>query len=92
MIFLIEYDRSEGRLVSCRAFSDAQRAEAEDVRLQIELEHHRNNLDREVVLLEADTEAAIRKTHRRYFEDLRQILESGRDEALSADRDPFGKQ
>lgn len=77
MIFLIEYERSKGCLVSCRGFSDAQRREADDLRLQIELDLHRRGVDHEVVLLEAASEGAMRQTHRRYFEDLRQILESG---------------
>lgn len=92
MIFLIEYDRSQGQLITCRAFSDDRRGEADDLRLDIELEHNRNGIDREVVLLEAENEAAVRKTHRRYFEDLRQILESGRDAAFPSDSNPFDKQ
>ena len=75
MIFLIEYDRSEGRIVTFRNFDNLQRREAEDARLQIEVDDNGKELDREVVLLEAESEDALRLTHRRYFEDLRQILE-----------------
>ena len=77
MIFLIEYNRSEGRIVTFRDFDDSQRREAEDLRLDIELVLNRNWVDHEVVLLEAESEGALRRTHRRYFEDLRQILKSG---------------
>jgi len=77
MIFLIEYDRTQGRIVKSRQFEDLQRGEAEDARLQTELELNRGKIDHEVVLLEAASEAAMRKTHRRYFEDLRGILDSG---------------
>ena len=76
MIFLIEYNRTEGRIVSIRDFDESQRREAEDSRLEIELELNRKGIDHEVVLLEAASEEALRRTHRRYFEGLRQILEA----------------
>jgi hypothetical protein len=38
------------------------------------LELNRKGIDHEVVLLDAASEDALRMTHRRYFEDLRQIL------------------
>ena len=79
MIFLIEYDRSEGRLVTIREFDERQRREAEDTRLKIEVDDNGKHGDREVVLLEAENEDALRLTHRRYFEDLRQLLEQKRD-------------
>ena len=75
MIFLIEYKRSEGRIVTFRDFDDSQRREAEDSRLGIELVLYRKRIDHVVVLLEAASKDALRLTHRRYFEDLRQILE-----------------
>lgn len=77
MIFLIGYNRSEGHIVTFRDFDDSQRREAEDSRLEIELDLNRKGVDHEVVLLEAESEDALRLTHRRYFEDLRQILKSG---------------
>jgi len=75
MIFLIEYDRSEGRIVTFREFDDSRRREAEDSRLGIELDLNRKEIDHEVVLLDAASKDALRLTHRRYFKDLRQILE-----------------
>lgn len=75
MIFLIEYNRSEGSIVTFRDFDASQRLEAEDSRLGIELDLNRKGIDHEVVLLEAASKDALRLTHRRYFEDLRQILE-----------------
>jgi len=73
MIFLIEYDRRRGRLVSLKSFDDNNRRAAEHARLELEL--HLNNLAirHEVVLLEAATEDALRQTHRRYFETLREL-------------------
>ena len=79
MIFLIEYNRSEGNIVTFRSFDDSQRQEAENSRLEIELDRNRKVVDHEVVLLEAENEEALRLTHRRYFENLRQILSKKRD-------------
>ena len=78
MIFLIEYNRSEGSIVTFRDFDASHRREAEDSRLVIELDLNRKGIDHEVVLLEAASEDALRLTHRRYFKDLRQILEDKR--------------
>jgi len=76
MVFLIEYDRSQGRIVTFRTFDDSARREAEDSRLQLELELNRRGTEREVVLLEAASEEALRRTHRRYFEDLSELVNS----------------
>lgn len=76
MLFLIEYDRSCGRIVSFRSFDDLEGREAEDARLQLELELNRHGTEREVVLLEAASEKALRRTHRRYFEDLSELVNS----------------
>ena len=77
MIYLIEYDRPSGWIVTFGAFGETERLNAENARLGIELELNRRGVEHEVVLLEAASEAARRRTHRRYFEDLRQILKSG---------------
>ena len=73
MIFLVEYNRSEGNIVALRSFADAQRQEAENSRLEMELTLNRKKVNHEVVLLEADSEAALRRTHQRYFGDFRQL-------------------
>lgn len=76
MRFLIEYDRNRGQLVTFREFSDAEQQEAEDARLAMELELNRRGAKHEVVLLEAASEEALRRTHRRYFEDLAALVNS----------------
>jgi hypothetical protein len=76
MIFLIKYNRSEGNIVTLKSFDDSQREQAENARLDMELDLNRKGIEHEVVLLEADSEEALQKTHRRYFEDLRQLLSS----------------
>jgi hypothetical protein len=68
MIFLIEYDRHEGHLVSLREFKDSEKRSAQGARLRLELSLKKKSLDREVVLLEAADRDALRATHRRYFE------------------------
>jgi len=73
MIFLIEYDRHEGRIVQIKSFKDSEREKADGSRLNLELELNQKSIDNEVVLLEAATEDALRKTHRRYFEDLSEL-------------------
>jgi hypothetical protein len=73
MIFLMHYDRARGRIVELRRFDEAERTVAEDARLELELALGRERIEREVVLLEAASEGALRKTHRRYFENLEQL-------------------
>lgn len=74
MIFLVEYDRRAARRISLRTFADNERAEAQDCRLALELELHRRGVDHEVVLLQAESEAALRLTHSRYFETLEEMI------------------
>jgi hypothetical protein len=76
MFFLIEYDRPEGRLVTFQRFQDSGRLKAQSARLDLELDLNRRRVNHEVVLLEAASEEALRRTHGRYFKTLRQILES----------------
>jgi hypothetical protein len=73
MVFLIEYDRERGRMVSIKSFSNSNGERAEESRLQLELELNLKGVKNEVVLLEAENEEALRRTHRRYFEDLAEL-------------------
>ena len=70
MIFLIEYDRRMGKIVTVKSFADAERTLADEARLDLELDRNKLGIENEVVLLEALSEEAVRRTHRRYFEDL----------------------
>ncbi len=76
MFFLIEYYRPEGRIVTFKVFENSERVKAENSRLDLELDLNRRRLVHEVVLLEAASEDALRRTHRRYFEDASQIMRS----------------
>jgi hypothetical protein len=70
MIFLLDYDRASGSLISIREFDDAMRAAAEHHRLDLEVVNLTRGVTHEVVLLEAASEIDLKRTHRRYFEDL----------------------
>jgi hypothetical protein len=77
VIYLIEYNRTLGQVVSLREFEDMRRHDAAESRLAIELELNQNQVDHEVVLLEAEDKAALLRTHQRYFVGLKQILIHG---------------
>ena len=76
MLFLVEYDRSLGSVAQITVYDDSEREVAENARLNLELELHRQGIEKEVVLLEAASVDALRVTHRRYFEDLAQLAKS----------------
>lgn len=76
VLFLIRYNRALGRIESFQTFPESDREKVEDERLALELELNRKGIFREVVLLEATSEAALRLTHRRYFEDVSTLSES----------------
>ena len=74
MLFLIEYDRNRGRLLTFERFDESEKRKAQDARLELELKLNRLGLNHEVVILEAASEEAVRRTHRRYFEDLADLV------------------
>ena len=74
MIFLVEYARDQGRMVSFKAFDNKDSTLAKNTRLELELDLNRRGLEHEVVLLEAENEQALRRTHRRYFESLTELV------------------
>ncbi len=73
MIFLIEYNRNLGEIVTFESFNELDRRKAEAARFELELKLNRLGIEHEVIILEAATEAALRRTHRRYFESLSQL-------------------
>ena len=74
MLFLIEYDRPRGSIVQLRKFDDAFPDNAEDARLKLELDLKRRGVEHEVVLLDAPSEEAIRRSHGRYFESVVELV------------------
>jgi len=84
MLFLIHYDREAGRIIELRKFDDSQKQAAEEARIDLELLVVNRRLDQEIVILQASSEEAVRRTHRRYFESVRAIAndaEAGGDDA-----------
>lgn len=63
------------RSVHFKSYSDLESNVAEDERLDLELDLNRRGVQHEVVLLQAQDETALRRTHRRYFEDLSELIE-----------------
>ena len=76
MLFLIEYDRGEGKIVSFREYGDVDRLTAESERLNLELDLRNAGEEHEVVLLQAASQEALRRTHARYFEDISDLVKA----------------
>lgn len=74
MIYLIQYDRGSGELVQLEEYAANEKQQAEEARLSVELSLLKSKISHEVVLLEATNQDELRKTHRRYFERLDQLL------------------
>ena len=74
MLFLIHYDRRAGHIVRLERFTNDQRELAAKTRLNLELELQGRCQNHEVVLLDATSEEALRKTHGRYFENVEGLL------------------
>lgn len=74
MIFLLEYDRQRGELVSIRTFSEGERTLAQEACLAMEIDQIGSGQEYEIVLLDAASEEALHKTHRRYFENLTELV------------------
>lgn len=82
MIFLIKYDRSKSTPLTIKGFVDPR--EASEEKLRVELEVLCAGQRYEVVLLEADDEAALRKTHGRYFSSATSVQISDKYEGASS--------
>src|SRR5258708_2333723 len=75
VIFLLHYDRPNGKLISITEFPDTQRELAMAARLELELDLHRRGLPHDATLLEAANLEAVKRTHGRYFYSCRELLE-----------------
>ena len=62
-------------MVTFKGFAKSEQSNAEELRLDIELDQNRKKIDHEVVLLDAANQAALDQTHMRYVYDPLQILE-----------------
>ena len=67
MLYVIHYDRQKAKTVDIFPFEKHQREWAYQKRRELEIAH--NSLgNREIVLIEANDEAQLRKTHAKYFD------------------------
>jgi hypothetical protein len=73
MIFLMHYDPARSRIIELCTFADGERTLAEAARLRLEIRHRVDRAEHEILLLEAASEEALRRTHRRYFETLHDL-------------------
>ena len=71
--FLIVYDRSRNKLLTLQEFSSSERRVAMDRRFELEM-REREHPQVEVVVLNADSLDAIKRTHGRYFSSPAQLL------------------
>lgn len=76
MIFLLDYDRNSGRLVRFQEYAEIHREQASRDRLALEIELLSKGISREIVLLEAESEEDLRKTHNRYFRGIEDLAKS----------------
>jgi hypothetical protein len=65
MLFLIDYGRRKGQIVKMQRYHDSERNRANEERFSLEIDHIRSGVERDVVILEAASEASVRRTHRR---------------------------
>jgi hypothetical protein len=70
--FLLEYDRSERRLVRLEEYGE-NREQASAARLAAELAAMAGNLDREIVTIESESLDVLRRTHGSYFDQPDQL-------------------
>jgi hypothetical protein len=73
MIFLIKYNRAEGKLVYIEGFEDDAVEAANDARLQAEITAGAENVNIEIVTLRAASESDLRLTHARYFRNVKEL-------------------
>lgn len=76
MYFLIQYDRAKGELVQLRMFGSDERSLVNRERLALEISLLGAGTFHEVVLLEAESEEALKLTHNRYFQGLERLARS----------------
>jgi len=69
--FLINYNRRDAKLVCITEYADS--AVATKAKLESEIEALNGDVKNEIVILEADSLAALKDSHGRYFNDLTNI-------------------
>lgn len=76
MLFFIEYQTGpDGGLVSMQRYPDEQLKQAKADRLAREIECRRQGIERELVILQSESEENIRRTHGRYFYSVEELVQ-----------------
>lgn len=70
MIFLIQYHQKTATRSFFKTYADSERLLAESDMLAMEIDDNRQQLNSEIVLLQAQSEAHLRQSHSRYFGNL----------------------
>lgn len=73
--FVLVYDRTKQQLIKLREFSEEDRVSAEGFRLEAQRKSLHDGLDQEIILFQAASEEALRRTHGSYFLSERELLE-----------------
>lgn len=76
--FVLVYDRSQQMLIDLKKFEDTERAGAEAFRHQAQRRALTDNLDQEIVLFQAHSEEALRRSHGSYFLSEEELLNRAR--------------
>lgn len=79
MLFLIVYSRRNQELLAFTTYQDSEEEVAQKDRLSAELAADHDQV--EALLLRAGSEAAVRSSHARYFQDASSLLEGLRNSA-----------
>jgi hypothetical protein len=76
MLFLIEYSRSQGKLISLKSFPDTEWNAVMDERLELELDlFHRKVQDHDALVFQSDSLETLKVTHGNYFKTLEELFD-----------------
>jgi hypothetical protein len=73
--FLLIYDRGAGRLVRVDEFEESHRGDALRARYEAEIAAIQDARDEEIVIFEAESLDALKRTHGSYFSTVRELGE-----------------
>jgi hypothetical protein len=80
-LFVIVYDRPQQRIIKIEEFREDQQLDADEYRLRMQRQTLDESLDRDIVLLRADSIDTLKKTHGSYFLSGEQFADRARESA-----------
>lgn len=75
MVFLVHYDRRAQRLMAFEQYADEQASRAYDDQLALELSLLGSDRENEIVIYQAEDEAAFRAAYPRYFHSMAELMQ-----------------